>query len=142
MAQKEGNELIAIGKIEAGLSKLEEASRLEPGLASYRSNYLRAKETAIIRYLQHGDRLVANGKFKDAEKTYQTILHFEPENDDRALTAIQNLSTQTRHTQWYQEAELAFQKKNTELALHNLHSILLRHLNMHKHSLYKAKLKM
>lgn len=124
MAQKEGNELIAIGKIEAGLSKLEEASRLEPGLASYRSNYLRAKETAIIRYLQHGDRLVANGKFKDAEKTYQTILHFEPEND-RALTAIQNLSTQTRHTQWYQEAELAFQKKNTELALHNLHSILL-----------------
>jgi general secretion pathway protein D len=124
LAQKEGNELIATGKIEAGLKKLEEATQLEPGSGGYRANYLRAKENAINQYLQNADHLAASSKMKEAEKIYQEILHIAPDND-RAIAALHMLAAHTRHSQWLKDAELATQKKDTELALHKLRSILL-----------------
>ncbi|CAE6856946.1 Type 3 secretion system secretin [Paraburkholderia nemoris] len=92
---RDGQKLVSEGKVDEGLAKLEDAVKLQPADAKYRSTWLAERETAITRYDEQGDRLAANGARESARKAYQHALAIEPANE-RALAGLAALESGAR----------------------------------------------
>ncbi|SFI22061.1 general secretion pathway protein D [Collimonas sp. OK307] len=123
MAFRDGKALVAEGKVEEGLTKLQEASTQEPHDAEYRAAYLRARERALSSYLEQADRLAASGQNDQAEPLYRHALALDPSNE-RARAGLQTLDTAKRHALWLQEASTAVNKKDAGSAKLKLANIL------------------
>lgn len=80
MAHREGMALIADGKPEEGLSKLQQSTKDAPDNLEYRVHYLNAKEKVIARLLANAQREKATGHFDEAEVLYRHVLTLDPNN--------------------------------------------------------------
>ena len=80
MAYREGNELVAQDKVEAGLVKYQEAVAADPSNVQYKAAYLRAREAATNRLLPQADRELADGKPELAVQDYRRVLAIDPLN--------------------------------------------------------------
>jgi general secretion pathway protein D len=114
-AHREGAALMAEGKAEAGLAKLEEAVRLEPGNAEYRIGLATQRASAIQRLLAAAEGARREGRLSDAEKTYRQVQAIEP-NHTMARQGLDAVVAERRHRQAITEAE-ALLKKGTPSAL-------------------------
>ncbi len=123
MAYRDGKTLVAEGKMEQGLAKLQEASAQEPQDAEYRSAYLRIRERALAAYLEQADRFVAGGQTDQAELFYRRALALDP-SSERARAGLQTLDTNKRHLVWLQDVNTALSKKDVEGAKLKLSKIL------------------
>ena len=81
MAFRDGRDLVAQDKVEAGLLKLQEAAAADPGNAEYRSTYLTARERATTRYLEQSERELADGKTELAVDGLRRVLAIDPSNE-------------------------------------------------------------
>ncbi|RYF04167.1 MAG: general secretion pathway protein GspD, partial [Oxalobacteraceae bacterium] len=61
-AYREGNELVAQDKVEAGLVKYQEALAADPGNVTYKAAWLRARDNATNRLLTQAERELAAGQ--------------------------------------------------------------------------------
>jgi general secretion pathway protein D len=123
MAYREGKDLVAQGKVDEGLVKLQEAVNHDPRGVEYRSAYLQTRDRAIADYLNQAERLAGENKPSDAEKFYRRALAINP-NNDRALAGLNVLEADLRHSRLLSDAEAALKKKDTDNAELKLRNIL------------------
>jgi general secretion pathway protein D len=94
-AWRDGQNLIAQGKTDEGLAKLQEASARNPKDAQYRETMLAVREHLLANYDEQGDRLAASGARAAARQSYQKALALDPVNE-RALAGIAALEHAAR----------------------------------------------
>lgn len=115
MAYREGNSLLAAGKVDEGLAKLEEAVKSEPQNAEYRIA-LASRRTALInRLIGAAESARREGRLTDAEKAYRQVQAYDPINAI-AKQGLDALVMERRHRQVVTEAE-ALQKKGSSADL-------------------------
>lgn len=110
---REGNALLAEGKIEAGLAKLEEAVSLEPKNAEYRIALASRRASVINRLVLAGETARREGRASDAEKAYRHVQTMEAENV-MARQGLEALVKERRHRQMVSEAEVLYKKGKPE----------------------------
>lgn len=123
MAYREGNELVAQDKVEAGLLKYREALAADPSNVVYKATYLRARDAATNRLLPQADRELADGKPELAIADYRRVLAFDPLND-RARAGLAQVDADRRHGVLMAEARTALEHKDLDLAKTKLTAIL------------------
>ncbi len=102
----EGKSLIAQGRMEEGLAKLEQAARERPYSAEVRNAYVTQREALAGAFLREGDVLRAYGDIDAAEAAYRRVLQFDPGNA-QAQAGVAAVARDRRHTVLVQEAEAA-----------------------------------
>jgi general secretion pathway protein D len=123
MAYREGNELVAQDKVEAGLSKYQEALAADPSNVQYKSAFLRARDAATNRLLPQADRELADGKVDLAVADYLRVLAIDPLND-RARAGLRLVDADRRHGVLMGEARAAVERKDYDTAKAKLSAIL------------------
>jgi general secretion pathway protein D len=123
MAYREGNELVAQDKVEAGLSKYQEALAADPTNVIYKAAYLRARDAATNRLLPQADRELAEGKPDLAVADYRRVLAIDPLND-RARAGLRQVDADRRHAVLMDEARAALERKDYDTAKAKLTAIL------------------
>jgi general secretion pathway protein D len=108
-AFQSGKELIAQGKIEEGLAKLDEAVQLDAHNVEYRIALRTTREQVVARGLRAAETARREGRISDAEAEYRRILRYEPDNS-MAKRGIDALTTERRHRQIVATAEAEFAK--------------------------------
>ncbi|MFC0398868.1 secretin N-terminal domain-containing protein [Paraburkholderia rhizosphaerae] len=94
-AYRDGEDLVARGKVDEGLAKLQEASTQEPRDAQYRETLLAVREHTVDHDDEQGDRLAASGAREAARQSYRHALTLEPANE-RALAGLVALENENR----------------------------------------------
>jgi general secretion pathway protein D len=123
MAYREGNELVAQDKVEAGLSKYQEALAADPSNVQYKSAFLRVRDAATNRLLPQADRELADGKVDLAVADYRRVLAIDPLND-RARAGLRLVDADRRHGVLMGEARAAVERKDYDAAKAKLTAIL------------------
>ncbi|MFC5473801.1 cohesin domain-containing protein [Paraherbaspirillum soli] len=106
---REGNTLLAEGKIEPGLAKLEEAVKLDPKNAEYRIALSSRRSSIINQLVMQGETARREGRLSDAEKSYRQALNLD-QNNNMARQGIEALVMERHHRQVVIEAEALFKK--------------------------------
>jgi general secretion pathway protein D len=124
MAYREGQELIGQGRTLEGLAKLEEANRLDPGLAQYRIAVLQTRDRYLAAQIDRAEALRREGKLDEAE---QLLLRLLPagSGNDRGFAALRSIDRQRRAEAWMKEADAAAEKNDDDTARVKLKAILL-----------------
>ena len=122
-AYREGNELVAQDKVEAGLLKYRAALAADPDNVTYRAAYLRARDGATNRLLTQADRQLAAGNAALALQDYGRVLAIDPVND-RARAGLRQVDAERRHAQSIEEARAALERKDYEGARQRLNLVL------------------
>jgi general secretion pathway protein D len=123
MAYREGNELVAQDKVEAGLSKYREALIADPYNVVYKAAFLRARDAATNRLLPQADHELADGKPQLAVTDYERVLAIDPLNE-RARAGLRQVDADRRHGVLLQEARTALERKDYDTAKTKLTAIL------------------
>jgi len=111
----EGMALIEGGKVEAGLAKLEEASRREPQRREYRQAYFRQRDLAVQRYLALAETARLQGQWDLAEELDRRTLAIDPQNA-RAKAGIETAKGARRHRAQLEQAEALLKQGNAGAA--------------------------
>ena len=120
---RQGLELLEAGEIEAGLAKLDQATRAEPSNRAYRQTYFRQRDIALQRFFGTANTARQRGQWEAAEALYKRMLAIDPQNP-RATAALASLSTDRRHRATLAEADELFKKGNTALAEARVRGVL------------------
>lgn len=108
-AFNEGNALLAEGKAEQGLVKLEEAVSLEPKNVEFRIALATRRASIINRLLASGEAARREGRLTDAEKAYRQVQTIDAENL-MARQGLDALTKERRHRQALADAEALLKK--------------------------------
>lgn len=108
-AFNEGNILLAEGKIEQGLTKLEEAVSLEPKNAEFRIALATRRASIVNRLLAVGESSRREGRITEAEKAYRQVQVLDAENA-MARQGLEALVMERRHRLALAEAEALLKK--------------------------------
>ena len=125
-AYKEGNELLAQGKTDEGLAKLEEAVALEPRNAEYRIALSFGRTSVINDLVKKAEVARREGRLTDAEKGYQQVLLMDP-NHMLAQQGQKAVVTERQHRQAVADARKLFEnggEPEQEVALEKLRGVL------------------
>ena len=122
-AYREGNELVAQDKVEAGLVKYQEAVAADPTNVTYKAAWLRARDGATNRLLTQADRALAAGQAEPALQDYRRVLAIDPVND-RARAGLRMVDADRRQAALVEEARAALERKDYEGARHKLGAVL------------------
>lgn len=124
MAFREGQDLISQGRTPEGLAKLEEASRLDPGVAQYRITLLRTRDSYQTSQINRAEALRREGKLDEAEELLRRLLA-NGSGDDRVVAATRSIEQQRRADARMKEATAAAEKKDIDTARARLKAVLL-----------------
>lgn len=125
-AYRSAHELLAAGKYEEGLSKLEEAVQRAPSNVEYRIALQSKRESIVQDLLRRADAAYREGRATDAEQAYKQIQRIEPDNA-MARQGLQAIATERRHRAQVAEMETLFRKDetaNAAAALAGLRAVL------------------
>ncbi|WP_239700494.1 secretin N-terminal domain-containing protein [Massilia sp. 9096] len=122
-AYREGNELLAQDRPEAGLVKYQEALAADPANVVYKAAYLRARDGATNRLLTQADRELAENKGDLALQDYKRVLALDPGND-RARAGLYGVDADRRQAAMLEEARAAAERKEFDTARQKLGAIL------------------
>ncbi len=128
MAYRDGQQLVADDKIEAGLLKYRQAIAADPGNALYKSAFLKARDRNTTRLVEQAERELADGKADLALRSYQRALAIDPANE-RARAGLRLIEADARQAQLMGEAVAAFDKNDYELARQKTTAILAERPN-------------
>jgi general secretion pathway protein D len=108
-AFREGNALLAEGKVQQGLARMEESVRLEPGNMEYRIALASRRASAVNRLVLAADGARRDNRLSDAEKAYREVQAIEPENA-MARQGMEAVTVARRHQALIAEAEEKLKK--------------------------------
>ena len=103
-AYQEGVALVQTGNYEAGLAKLEDALRQDPGNVEYRKDLARARERAAGILIQKGNTARGAEQWSAAENAYGEALRVDPANG-RARLGLEAVAMDRRHAALLEEAK-------------------------------------
>lgn len=119
----EGKQLIAEGRLEEGLNKLEQAVREEPDNKEIRTVFIRERDTAIGQILFEGDNARQAGSPDLAEQYYQRVLQISP-NNERARAGLEAADLERRHIVLVNQAKEALAHNDVENAERIVRTVL------------------
>ena len=122
-AYRRGTELMRQGDTAAGLARLEEASRLEPGSAEYRIGLIQARERLVQAHLIRAETAMAQGNQDAAQRAFKEVLVLRP-GHERAAEGLRTVDNQRRWALWVKDAESSLARKDVESARAKLHALL------------------
>ncbi|MTV40560.1 cohesin domain-containing protein [Duganella radicis] len=120
---KEGMDLLAAGKSEEGLRKLEQAVREEPGNVAFKSDYLNRRAEQTTRLLSAADADYTANKLESAEALYLQVQRLEPANQ-RALEGLTSIERSRRYAPLLDQAKENLRKGELERALSQVKMVL------------------
>lgn len=112
-AFQEGNTLLAEGKAEQGLAKLEESVKLDPKNAEYRIAVASRRASVINSLISSGEAAQREGRMSDAEKAYRQAQNFDP-NNAMVRQGLEALVMERRHRQVLADAEILLKKGESQ----------------------------
>jgi general secretion pathway protein D len=112
---RDGMDMLEEGRVEEGLSKLEQASKAAPDNVSYRRDWLRNREQLTNRLLAAANSERGSGRLEAAQAIYERILKFDPSNG-RAVLGLEELATDRRHELLLEETRRLLKKGDREAA--------------------------
>jgi general secretion pathway protein D len=124
----QGRALIAQGKIEEGVAKLQQAAHDEPDNLEIRTTLANQKLQALQTLLNRADNERLAGRYAQAEADYGAVLRIEPANP-RAAQGLDQVQLDQRHAAQAQEAEALLKKNDTDGAERILRTILAQDPN-------------
>jgi len=92
----EANALFSQGRVEEGLTLMEQVVAEHPGNVEYRNYLHRQRQWHLSRMLDEGGRQLRQYKLDEAEKSYWQVLLMNPGNQ-RALDGLQQIETVRKH---------------------------------------------
>jgi general secretion pathway protein D len=123
-ANRTGQQLLAEGNIDAGLSKLAEASRLEPTNAQYRQQYALQREAAVTDAMKRAQAALDSNQFDAARRQYERALQLDP-GRVAARVGLERIDMLARHASMLDRAqELA--RKGELAEAREIASVVLR----------------
>ena len=122
-AYQDGRELVAQGRVDEGLAKLQEASAQEPRDARYRAAYLQTRERALAAYAEQADQLAARGALDAARALYQHALAIDPASA-RARDGLAALDATARENAALDAAEALVVRNQVAAAREKLARVL------------------
>jgi general secretion pathway protein D len=111
-AYREGNALLAEGKTEQGLAKLEESVKLDPKNPEFRIGLANRRASIVNRLVQTGEAARRDGRLSESEKAYRQVLALDAENA-MARQGLAALVTARRHRLVLAEGEALLKKGGT-----------------------------
>jgi general secretion pathway protein D len=123
IAYREGQQLVADDKVEAGLLKYQEAIVADPGNAQYKAAFLKTRDRNTTRLVEQAERDLADAKPGQALRGYQRALAIDPANE-RARAGLRLIEADARQAALMDDAGAAFEKKDYELARQKTTAIL------------------
>jgi general secretion pathway protein D len=108
-AYREGTTLLAEGKTEQGLAKLEESVKLDPKNPEYRIGLANRRASIVNRLVLAGEAARRDGRLSEGEKAYRQVLAIDAENA-MARQGLAELVTARRHRLVLAEAEALLKK--------------------------------
>lgn len=127
-AYDDGLSLIDQGRIEEGLARIEEASKLEPDNRQYRAALFRERDAALQRQLALAEAARQQGQYEAAEGLYKRMLHVAPQNP-RAKAGLDALRSERRQRAQLGEAEALLKKGDEAGALARVRALLAENAN-------------
>jgi general secretion pathway protein D len=123
---EEARALIAAGRIEEGLARVQDASREDPSNQEYRAFYFRQRESAVQRYIVIAEGARAAGAFNEAEEAFKRAQALDPANA-RARAGLEMLAQDRRHRALLDEAQALLAKNDTAGAHAKVREVLAQH---------------
>ena len=136
---QEGMALIAQGRPEEGLAKLEQASSAAPDNTSYRADLARSREQTVARLLAMADSERVAGRLAAARAGYERVLGLHPGNA-RAVFGLEMLQMDARHEEALARAETLLKKRETDAARAAVAPVLLENPRNGKALLLQRKI--
>jgi general secretion pathway protein D len=127
-AYLEGRTLVEHNKVEAGLSKYQQAMALDPSSPVYRAAYIQTRDRSNLATLEVADRALAAGQVAQALQGYQRVLSIEPGNE-RARLGMRQVEADERLARMLAEAQGAYARGNYEQARSRAAAILTERAN-------------
>lgn len=109
---RDGTSLVAEGKYEEAIPKLQEAVDAEPMNAEYRLSLGSAKAMMVNRFLTSAANAMRHGSLSEAEKAYKQTLRYDPDNA-AALAGLDGIVMVRRHRQIILDAEALFKQNDS-----------------------------
>jgi general secretion pathway protein D len=119
----DGRRLVEAGELERGLARVEEAARLDPGNAQYRSYYIRQRDLAVNRALALAETARRAGAHDQAEAAYRRVLALANANP-RARAGLDALAAERRHGALLEEAAALLDKGESAAAAARAREVL------------------
>lgn len=120
---REARQLLAAGRTEEGLERLERAVAAHPENAEYRAALANQRERAVGRLLAEAASARLDGRFVDAEELYQRAGRLAP-RDRRIADGLKGVEVDRRHRDLLAEARDAFARDDLEAARQPLRRVL------------------
>lgn len=121
---REGQGLIAEGRYEEGVAKLEQAAKAEPSELHYRTQFINKREEIANKLLAEAANARIAGDADAAGKNYRRVLAVDPANE-RAKTGLEEVERDRRHALLVDEAQGLFEKGDLDGALAKLQPVAL-----------------
>jgi len=121
---QEGQSLIAQGKAEEGLAKIEQASHLDPESAEYRLSLLNGREHYAMLLCDQADAARKAAQWDAAARLYRQALA-QSAQQDRAIAGLRATDRERRWTATVAEARAAVDRKDLEAARAKLRGVLM-----------------
>ncbi len=125
---EDGIGLIEQGRLEEGLVRIEEATRLEPENRQYRAALFRERDAALQRQLALAEAARQQGEYGAAEELYKRVVSIAPDNA-RAKGGLEALRSERRQRALLNEAEAQFKKGDESGAQATVRSVLAENAN-------------
>lgn len=120
---EEGQALVAEGRTEEGLARMEQALKEDPTNAQYRSYVATQRERVVNRLLAEAMAMRLNGRFDEALSLYLRAKRFDP-NDRRIAAGIEALTQDRRHAALFEDAQRLFDLNQLDKARDTLRRVL------------------
>jgi len=122
-AFRDGNNELAAGRVEAGISKLRQASEEDPKNTEYRRRYATERERALNALLRQADLSMENGEFDVARLAYAQALRLDPAHP-RASTGANRVDSAQRHWTVLEASAALARQGNVDAALAKVQQVL------------------
>jgi len=123
MAFRDGKSLLASGKSEEALTKLEQATREAPENLEFRLNYRNARDNVVAKLLASASKEKAGGRLEEAEALYRRVLQIDS-NNTQANTGLSSVQQAYRHAKFISEASSLIANNNLDGADQKLALVL------------------
>jgi general secretion pathway protein D len=112
------------GKIEDGLTRLEQEAKKNPERFDSRVDFIRERDRAVSHLLQSGDRMREQGRDAEAYAYYRRVLAIDQDNT-QARDGVTQIEAAKRHEAIMAEANALFDKGELEAARSRLQAIFV-----------------
>lgn len=125
---REGMSLIENGKLDEGLSKLQQAQQADPGNGAFKKDLLLQRDAATARLLAQADLEKAAKRWDNALQLYSQVMQLDRGNVT-ARQAMFEINLERRQTAKVDDAALAYGKGDFDLANSLISRVLVENPN-------------